>query len=102
VLVFFFEEECSKRSPTTILRTEAFTVRRWNMLHPTSEPKQSYVKAVFEKKDGVFVAVSDYMKIVPDPIAPWAPARLMFLGTEGFGRNDIRPRLRRFFEVDGR
>jgi len=54
-----------------------------------------------EKKDGVFVAVSDYMKIVPDQIAPWVPAGLMSLGTDGFGRSDIRPRLRRFFEVDG-
>lgn len=102
MLVFFFEEECSKRSPTTTLRTEALTVRRWNMLHPTSEPKKSYVEAVLEKKDGVFVAVSDYMKIVPDQIAPWIPAGLMSLGTDGFGRSDIRPRLPRFFEVDGR
>ncbi|MGH7824775.1 MAG: transketolase-like TK C-terminal-containing protein [Candidatus Binatia bacterium] len=71
------------------------------MLHPTSEPKKSYVEAVLEKKDGVFVAVSDYMKIAPDQIAPWVPAGLMSLGTDGFGRSDIRPRLRRFFEVDG-
>ncbi len=48
----------------------------------------------------MFVAVSDYMKIVPDQIAPWVPGGLMTLGTDGFGRSDTRANLRRFFEVD--
>ncbi|MFO1499800.1 MAG: hypothetical protein U1G07_15635 [Verrucomicrobiota bacterium] len=45
------------------------------------------------------LAVSDYM-IVPDQIAPWVPGGLTTLGTDGFGRSDTRPNLRRFFEVD--
>jgi pyruvate dehydrogenase E1 component len=53
-----------------------------------------------EKEQGAFVAVSDYMKIVPDQIAPWVPGGLLTLGTDGFGRSDTRERLRRFFEVD--
>jgi len=48
----------------------------------------------------VFVAVSDFMKIVPEQIAPWVPGGLMTLGTDGFGRSDTRENLRRFFEVD--
>ena len=44
--------------------------------------------------------ISDHMKIVPDQIAPWIPGGLTSLGTDGFGGSDIRPRLRRFFEVD--
>jgi pyruvate dehydrogenase E1 component len=40
------------------------------------------------------------MKIVPDQIAPWVPGGLTTLGTDGFGRSDTRPSLRRFFEVD--
>ena len=46
------------------------------------------------------MAVSDYMKIVPDQIAPWVPGGLVSLGTDGFGRSEAGPRLRRFFEVD--
>ena len=46
------------------------------------------------------MAVSDFMKIVPEQIAPWVPGGLMTLGTDGFGRSDTRERLRRFFEVD--
>ena len=82
------------------LRTEALNARRWNMLHPTAPPKKSYLEHVLEKEHGVFVAASDYMKIVPDQIAPWVPGGLVSLGTDGFGRSDTRKQLRRFFEID--
>jgi pyruvate dehydrogenase E1 component len=55
---------------------------------------------LLEKEPGVFVAVSDNMKVVPDQVAPWVPGGLTTLGTDGFGRSDTRERLRRFFEVD--
>jgi pyruvate dehydrogenase E1 component len=70
------------------------------MLHPTATPKKSYLETVLGPEKGVFVAVSDNMKIVPDQIAPWVPGGLTTLGTDGFGRSDTRERLRRFFEVD--
>ena len=83
-----------------LLRREALEVRRWNTLHPGEKPRKSYVESLLEPEEGVFVAVSDYMKIVPDQIAPWVPGGLVSLGTDGFGRSDTRTRLRRYFEVD--
>jgi len=82
------------------LRTDGLRVQRWNMFHPTEPPRKSYVETELEKEKGVFVAVSDFMKIVPEQIAPWVPGGLTTLGTDGFGRSDTRERLRRFFEVD--
>src|SRR5438034_7702324 len=82
------------------LRTDGLRAKRWNMLHPTEPPRKAYVETELEKEKGVFVAVSDFMKIVAEQIAPWVPGRLMTLGTDGFGRSDTRERLRRFFEVD--
>jgi pyruvate dehydrogenase E1 component len=82
------------------LRSDALNVRRWNMLHPGEEPKRSYIEQTLENEEGVFVAVSDYMRLVPDQIAPWVPGGLMTLGTDGFGRSDTRSALRRFFEID--
>ena len=82
------------------LRNDALNAKRWNMLHPSATPKKSYVEEILEKEEGVFVAVSDNMKVVPDQIAPWVPGGLMTLGTDGYGRSDTRPNLRRFFEVD--
>jgi pyruvate dehydrogenase E1 component len=70
------------------------------MLHPMEQPKKPYVRQLLEKEKGPFIAVSDYMKIVADQIGQWVPGGLTTLGTDGFGRSDTRPRLRRFFEVD--
>jgi pyruvate dehydrogenase E1 component len=82
------------------LRNDALLCQRWNMLHPTQPARKSYVEKLLEKEQGVFIAVSDYMRIVPDQIAPWVPGGLTTLGTDGFGRSDTRANLRRFFEVD--
>jgi len=83
-----------------LLRGDALRTKRWNMLHPTAVPKKSYLESLLQNEEGVFIAVSDYMKMVPDQIAPWVPGGLTTLGTDGFGRSDTRPNLRRFFEVD--
>src|SRR5207244_11661004 len=83
-----------------LVRNDALRIQRWNMLHPAEPPQKSYLQTVLEKEQGVFVAVSDYMKLVPDQIAPWVPGGLMTLGTDGFGRSDTRENLRRFFEID--
>jgi pyruvate dehydrogenase E1 component len=83
-----------------LLRNDALRARRWNRLHPTQPPRESHVEQALGAEQGVFVAVSDNMKIVPDQIAPWVPGGLTALGTDGFGRSDTRERLRRFFEVD--
>ncbi len=82
------------------LRREALEVQRLNRLNPTQSPKKSYVEKCFDKEDGVFVAVSDNMKIVSEQIAPWVPGKFTVLGTDGFGRSDTREKLRRFFEID--
>src|SRR5690606_37041939 len=83
-----------------LLRTDAIRCQRWNMLHPTETPKESYVEKLLAAERGAFIAVSDNVRTVPDQIAPWVPGGLFTLGTDGFGRSDTRARLRRFFEVD--
>ena len=70
------------------------------MLHPTESPKKSYLETVLAREKGAFVAVSDFMKIVPEQIARWVPGGLTVLGTDGFGRSDTRENLRKFFEID--
>ena len=82
------------------LRNEALLAERWNMLHPAEPARKPYVQQLLEKETGPFIAVSDYMKIVPDQIAKWVPGGLTTLGTDGFGRSETRASLRRFFEMD--
>ncbi len=69
-------------------------------MHPSEKPRVSYVEKTLQDEKGLFVAASDYMKILPEQIARWVPGGLIPLGTDGFGRSDTRAALRRFFEVD--
>ncbi|MEZ6076874.1 MAG: hypothetical protein R3C56_14780 [Pirellulaceae bacterium] len=69
-------------------------------LHPDKPKRRSYVEHVLDGQDGPFIAVTDYIKLVPDQIRQWIPGRYMRLGTDGFGRSDTRTALRSHFEVD--
>jgi pyruvate dehydrogenase E1 component len=82
------------------LRNEALLATRWNMLHPAQPARKPYVQQLLENETGPFIAVSDYMKAVPDQITKWVPGGLTTLGTDGFGRSETRANLRRFFEID--
>jgi pyruvate dehydrogenase E1 component len=75
---------------------------RWNMLHADQEPRKPYVTQCFENAAGVFVAASDYLKVLPDSIDQWMPRRMRSLGTDGFGRSEDRASLRNHFEVDAK
>ncbi|MCS7166892.1 MAG: pyruvate dehydrogenase (acetyl-transferring), homodimeric type [Gemmatales bacterium] len=83
-----------------LLRREALEIERWNWLHPEAPPRKPYITQLMEAEPWPVVAVSDYMKILPDGLAKWVPQGIFSLGTDGFGRSADRPMLRRFFEVD--
>jgi pyruvate dehydrogenase E1 component len=84
----------------TELRRDGIEVERWNMLHPTSEPRRAYVSERLGQHDGPVVASTDYIRAFADQIRQWVSGRYRVLGTDGFGRSDFRAALRRFFEVD--
>jgi pyruvate dehydrogenase E1 component len=82
------------------LRRDGIEVERWNMLHPLEKPRQAYVGECLADRRGPVVASTDYVRAVADQIRQWVPNRYRVLGTDGFGRSDLRKALRRFFEVD--
>ncbi|MCS7476459.1 pyruvate dehydrogenase (acetyl-transferring), homodimeric type [Umezawaea endophytica] len=82
------------------LRREAVEVERENLLHPENEPGVPYVTKVLSESTGPVIAVSDWMKAVPDLIRPYVPTDMHTLGTDGFGFSDTRPAARRHFLVD--
>jgi len=81
------------------LRREALATERWNRLHPTEPARVPYLLQALEGSKGPIVAATDYMKILPDQIAPWLTGRLVSLGTDGFGRSENRQHLREHFEI---
>ncbi|MGA7418541.1 MAG: pyruvate dehydrogenase (acetyl-transferring), homodimeric type, partial [Acidimicrobiales bacterium] len=82
------------------LREDALSVDRWNRLHPGSERRVPLVTESLADGSGPVVAVTDFIRSVPDQVARWVPRPFGSLGTDGFGRSDTRDALRRFFEVD--
>jgi pyruvate dehydrogenase E1 component len=84
----------------TQLRREAASCERWNMLHPTEKPRQSYIEQMLSGVEGPFISASDYVRALGEQIAPWIPGDYYVLGTDGMGRSETREALRRHFEVD--
>jgi pyruvate dehydrogenase E1 component len=84
------------------LYTDAIECERWNRLHPNETPRVPYVAQCLEGEQGVLVAATDYLKVLPAMVSRWMPRRLATLGTDGFGRSEGRESLREFFEVDAR
>ena len=83
------------------LREDALEVERWNRLHPTENARISTVANLLGTDTAPIVAVSDFMRIVPEQIASFVQHRhFLALGTDGMGRSDTREALRRFFETD--
>ncbi len=82
------------------LREQALSVERWNRLHPGDEPRVPLVTSALAATSGPVVAVTDFMRAVPDQVARFVGRPFTSLGTDGFGRSDTRPALRRFFETD--
>ena len=82
------------------LHKEAEDVRRWNILHPDSEPRKSFLEKQIKKENGPVIAISDYVKLVAEQILPYIKCPFVALGTDGFGRSDTRENLRNFFEVN--
>jgi pyruvate dehydrogenase E1 component len=83
-----------------LLREDALSAERWNRLHPTEPVRIPYVTGLLGDTEGPVVAVTDYMKAVPDQVARFVPAPFVALGTDGYGYSDTRAALRRHFEVD--
>ena len=83
------------------LREDAMEVERWNRLHPTEAPRISLLHNAVGSTSTPIIAVSDFMRIVPEQIATYLLDRtFLALGTDGMGRSDTRDALRRFFETD--
>ena len=82
------------------LRRDALACDSHALLHPEEPPRTPYVTQALMDSTGPVVAVSDWMRAVPDQISRWVPGTWACLGTDGFGRSDTRAALRRHFHID--
>ncbi|WP_328317087.1 pyruvate dehydrogenase (acetyl-transferring), homodimeric type [Streptomyces sp. NBC_00388] len=64
------------------------------------EQRTPYVSQALAGAPGPVLAVSDWMRQVPDQISQWVEQDWTSLGTDGFGLSDTREAARRHFGVD--
>jgi pyruvate dehydrogenase E1 component len=84
----------------TELRRDAVEAEEHNLTHLGDAPRKPYIAEKLAGVEGPVVAVSDFMRAVPDLISRWVPGSYTSLGTDGFGMSDTRHALRRHFHVD--
>jgi pyruvate dehydrogenase E1 component len=90
------------------LRRDGVEAEQHNLLHPEGERRVPYLTSALGSADdsadgeagAPVIAVSDWMRALPDLVRQWVPAPFTSLGTDGFGLSDTRPAVRRHFNVD--
>jgi pyruvate dehydrogenase E1 component len=81
-------------------RRDGLAAEEEAFLNPGEPARVPFVTRQLEGATGPIVAVSDYMKAVPDQIRQFVPNEFATLGADGFGFSDTRAAARRFFKND--
>ncbi|MGB1225732.1 MAG: transketolase-like TK C-terminal-containing protein, partial [Mycobacterium sp.] len=82
------------------LNRDGVAIEKEQLRHPERPAGTPYVTTALAGASGPVVAVSDWMRAVPEQIRPWVPGTFVTLGTDGFGFSDTRPAARRYFNTD--
>jgi pyruvate dehydrogenase E1 component len=82
------------------LNRDGVAIEKELLRHPERPAGTPYITKVLGDAAGPVVAVSDWMRAVPEQIRPWVPGTYITLGTDGFGFSDTRPAARRYFNSD--
>ncbi|MGN6606984.1 MAG: transketolase-like TK C-terminal-containing protein, partial [Jatrophihabitans sp.] len=82
------------------LRRDAVQCEEDALMSAGEDARVPFVTTALQDEPGPVIAVSDYMRAVPDQIARWVPGTWYSLGTDGFGFADTRGAARRYFHVD--
>jgi pyruvate dehydrogenase E1 component len=82
------------------LRRDGLAAEEEAFLNPGKPARVPFVAQQLAGATGPVVAVTDYMKAVPDQIRQFLPHQFASLGADGFGFSDTRAAARRFFKND--
>jgi pyruvate dehydrogenase E1 component len=83
------------------LNRDGVAIEKERLRHPERPAGTPFITKALADAAGPVIAVSDWMRAVPEQIRPWVPGTYITLGTDGFGFSDTRPAARRFFHIDG-
>lgn len=75
------------------LNRDGVAIETEKLRHPDRPAGVPYVTRALENARGPVIAVSDWMRAVPEQIRPWVPGTYLTLGTDGFGFPTLGPPL---------
>ncbi|MFD1498763.1 pyruvate dehydrogenase (acetyl-transferring), homodimeric type [Streptosporangium lutulentum] len=83
---------------------DVWSVTSWSELRRDAMTSTGvpYLQQALAGTEGPVIAVSDWMRAVPDQISPWIDRPWTSLGTDGFGLSGTRESVREHFGVDPR
>ncbi|WP_204814910.1 pyruvate dehydrogenase (acetyl-transferring), homodimeric type [Paenarthrobacter ilicis] len=82
------------------LRRDGLAAEEHTFLNPGQPTQTPFITQQLANTTGPVIAVSDYMKAVPDQIRQFIPNDFASLGADGFGFSDTRQAARRYFKND--
>nr|WP_233556070.1 pyruvate dehydrogenase (acetyl-transferring), homodimeric type [Galactobacter caseinivorans] len=82
------------------LRRDGLDAEEQSFLHPELPERVPFVTQALAGATGPIVAVTDYMKAIPDQIRQFVPNEFATLGADDFGFADTRAAARRYFHID--
>jgi pyruvate dehydrogenase E1 component len=82
------------------LNRDGVSIEKERLRYPDREARTPFVTTALADATGPVIAVSDWMRAVPEQIRPWVPGTYITLGTDGFGFSDTRPAARRYYNTD--
>jgi pyruvate dehydrogenase E1 component len=82
------------------LRRDGLAAEEHHFLHPAEPRREPYVTRKLADAPGPIVAVTDFMKAVPDQIRQFLDRPFATLGADDFGFSDTRAAARRAFRID--
>ncbi|CAM3277913.1 Pyruvate dehydrogenase E1 component [Arthrobacter ulcerisalmonis] len=82
------------------LRRDGLAAEEHAFLNPNEPTRVPFVTQQLANAEGPIVAVTDYMKAIPDQIRQFLPNEFATLGADGFGFSDTRQAARRYFKND--
>jgi pyruvate dehydrogenase E1 component len=82
------------------LNRDGVQIEKQRLRHPDRPAGTAFVTTALQDAMGPVIAVSDWMRAVPEQIRPWVPGTYVTLGTDGFGFSDTRPAARRYYNTD--
>jgi len=85
--------------PVNVWSVTSYNLLHKDFLESKKSKEKSYLENILNDQTGHFIAVSDFISLLPDSLAHLFPGSFTSLGTDGYGLSEGREELRDYFGI---